>query len=380
MGSVDMVQTALVGGPKDSIALSHTAPVPPGTLEDGTLAVEVMAVSLNPVDTKMLGGYHTVGAIAGCEYAGVVKAVGSGVTAEWNIEVGDRVSAAIMGMNPRRPKIGAFAQYSVAPAYCALKLPDDFSFAHGAGIGNAWYTVPWALFHALGLAPGPQLQPLSDWIESSTSSPVLGSKVILNTIKPQSVLVSGGSSSTGTCAIQLLKIAGFKVIATTSSRNMALVKSFGADAAFDYSDPNCASDIRAYTANALRFAIDCITTPETTQLCYKALGRTRGRYVSLDPFSESIASTRKIVSAGWVLGPELLGEEIAWPAPHGRDANPFAKDFCVVWNKTLQRLLDQGRIRTQPQLVRDTGLEGALGGLEEIRAKQVSGQKLIFTL
>ncbi|KAF1957272.1 GroES-like protein [Byssothecium circinans] len=378
MGSLERVQTALVGGPNESIVLSHTAPIPPDALEDGMLAVEVKAVSLNPVDTKMLGGYHTVGAISGCEYAGIVTAVGAGVTEKWNIKVGDRVSAAIMGMNPQRPSVGAFAQYSAAPAHCTLKLPDDWSFTHGAGIGNSWYTVPWALFHTLGLSPGPQLQPLSSWIEQS--KPALGSRVTLNASKPQSVLVSGGSSSTGTCAIRLLKLAGFNVIATCSARNTDLVKSFSADAVFNYSDPDCASKIRAHTANALRFAVDCITTPETTQLCYLALGRTGGRYVSLDPFSDAVAASRKVVAAGWVLGPELMGEDVGWPAPHGRAANPFAREFCVEWNKTLQRLLDEGQIRTHPQLVRDTGLEGVLDGLREIREKKVYGQKLTYTL
>lgn len=380
MGSISTVQTALVGGPNDTIVLSRSAPVPPNIPEDGTLIVAVKAVALNPVDTKMLGGFHTIGAISGCEFAGVVTAVGPGVSDQWNIKAGDRVSAAIMGMNPRQPDVGAFAQISVSPGHCALKLPNDWSFAQGAGIGNAWYTVPWALFNSLGLPPGPHLEPLSRWSETAIQKPVLGPKVTLEASKPQSVLVSGGSSSTGTCTIQLLKLAGFNVVATSSTRNMDLVQSFGADAVFDYTDPSCASDIRTHTANALRFAIDCITTPETTKLCYEALGRTGGRYVSLDPFSETIAATRKRVAAGWVLGPELVGEEIDWPAPHGRVANPFAKEFCTVWNHTLQRMLDEGHVRTHPQLVRDTGLEGALEGLDEIRRKQVSGKKLVFNL
>ena len=328
----------------------------------------------------MFGGYHTVGAVAGCEYAGIVTGVGAGVTEVWNIEVGDRVSAAIMGMNPFRPSIGAFAQYSVSPAHCSLKLPDAWSFANGSGIGNAWYTAPWALFHFLGLAPGPRLQPIDEWTISSGVVPILGRRVECNVSKPQSVLVSGGSSSTGTATIQLLKLAGFHVITTASERNKTLVQSFGADAVFDYADPDCANAIRTLTKNALRFSVDCITTPETTRLCYESLGRTGGRYVSLDPFSEAVASTRNRVAAGWVLGPELVGEEIGWPAPHGRKANQFAKRFCVAWNKTLQKLLWDGCIRTHPQMVRDTGLQGALGGLDEIRAKQVSGQKLVFTL
>jgi NADPH:quinone reductase-like Zn-dependent oxidoreductase len=380
MGSFETLQTALVGGPNYSIVLSHSAPVPSDKLEPGTLSVAVKAVALNPVDTKMLGGYHTLAAVGGCEYAGVVTAVGAGVTEEWHVQVGDRVSAAIMGMNPLQPSIGAFSQYSVSPAHCTLKLPSGWSFANGAGIGNAWYTVPWALFHTLGLAPGLELQPISQWSMESEMQTALGPRVELNASKPQSVLVSGGSSSTGTTAIQLLKLSGFHVICTTSAHNKALVQSFGADAVFDYAEPECANAIRSYTKNALRFAIDCITTSETTKLCYDSLGRTGGRYVSLDPFSELVTSTRNRVAAGWVLGPELIGEKVGWPAPHGRDANPFAKRFCVVWNKTLQGLLSAGRIRTHPQFVRDTGLQGALEGLDEIRAKQISGQKLVFTL
>lgn len=379
MGSINTTtQTALVGAANETIVLSHSAPLPPSPLADDQVSITVAAVALNPVDTKMLGEFHTVGAISGCEYAGVVQAVGGEAATQWGLKAGDRVSAAIMGMNPMRPRIGAFAQQSVAPGHCILKLPDDWSFAQGAGIGNSWYTVPWALFHVIGLSPGPEFTLFSEWMEAAT--PVLGPRVALNASSPQTVLVSGGSSSTGTCAIQLLKMAGFKVVATSSPNNMELVKSFGADAVFDYRSPTCADDIRAHTSNSLRFAIDCITTPDTTTLCFNSLGRTGGRYVSLDPYSEAIAATRKRVAADWVLGPELMGDEIAWPAPHGRKANPFAKEFCCIWNKTLQGLVNKGKLRTHPQLLRDTGLEGALGGLEEIRAKKVSGRKLVFTL
>jgi hypothetical protein len=75
-----------------------------------------------------------------------------------------------------------------------------------------------------------------------------------------------------------------------------------------------------------------------------------------------------------------MGEEIGWPAPHRRAPNPFARKFCVMWNKTLQKLLDEGQIRTHPQVVRDAGLEGVLEGLQDIREKKISGQKLTYTL
>ncbi|KUI56333.1 Enoyl reductase LovC [Cytospora mali] len=378
MAAIIKTQSALIGGPSGDIVLSHSAPLPPEPLKDDQVAVAIKAVSLNPVDTKMTGTYHTPGAVLGCEFAGIVTAAGSVATSDWDIHVGDRVSAAIMGMNPLQPRIGAFAQYTTAPAHVVLKVRDGWTFAQAAGLGNAWYTVPWALFHALGLPPGPKLEPLNSRMPpSSTEGPKIPMENPNGT--KRTVLVSGGSSSTGTCAIQLLNLAGFDVVATCSPGNFALARSYGADEVFDYTSPTCAADIRAHTRNSLRLVLDCITTTETMRLCYAAMGRAGGRYVALEPYSEAVAATRAVVRPDWVLGPEMIGDEVGWPAPHGRKANPAAKAFCEEWNRTLQGLLDRGMIRTHPLRVRDTGLTGALEGLEEIRAKKVSGQKLVYT-
>ncbi|KAH6845640.1 hypothetical protein B0I37DRAFT_380772 [Chaetomium sp. MPI-CAGE-AT-0009] len=376
--STTTTQSALVGGASDEIILSTSAPIPPRT-EDDQVAVAVKAIALNPVDTKMLGDFHTPGAVLGCEFSGVVTSAGPVATSEWGLREGDRVSGAIMGMNPLRPQVGAFAEHTVAPARVVLKMRDDWNFAQGAGMGNAWYTSGWALFHTMGLPAGPQLEPLNTLVPPP-AVPGVKTTALRSGNKPVTVLVSGGSSSTGTTAVQLLKLAGYHVIATCSARNFDLARAYGADEVFDHSSPTCAADIREHTRNGLRFALDCITTPETTRLCYAALGRTGGRYVSLDPFSEAVAATRSIVHPDWVLGPELVGEDIAWPAPHGRKGNPEARVFCEAWTRTLQRLVDQGLLRTHPQLVRETGLAGALGGLDDIRAKKVSGQKLVYLL
>ncbi|KAK3299487.1 uncharacterized protein B0H64DRAFT_355625 [Chaetomium fimeti] len=376
--AVTTTQSALVGGNNDDIILSTAAPIPP-RLDDDQVAVAVKAIALNPVDTKMLGDFHTPGAVLGCEFSGVVTSAGPVATSEWGLKEGDRVSAAIMGMNPLRPQVGAFSEHTVAPAHVVLKVRDDWSFAQGAGMGNAWYTSGWALFHTMGLPAGAQLEPLNTLVPPP-EVPGVKATALRSGTKPATVLVSGGSSSTGTTAVQLLKLAGYHVIATCSARNFDLAREYGADEVFDHSSPTCAADIRERTRNGLRFALDCITTPETTRLCYAALGRSGGRYVSLDPFSEAVAASRAIVKPDWVLGPELVGEDIAWPEPHGRKGNPEARVFCEAWTRTLQRLLNEDLLRTHPQLVRETGLAGALGGLDDIRAKKVSGQKLVYLL
>jgi len=51
------------------------------------------------------------------------------------------------------------------------------------------------------------------------------------------LFIYGGSSSVGQYAIQLAKLSGYKVITTASKRNHELVKSLGADLAFDVSNP-----------------------------------------------------------------------------------------------------------------------------------------------
>ncbi|KAJ5962611.1 hypothetical protein N7501_007552 [Penicillium viridicatum] len=383
--AIKVTQSALVGGPDGKIILSHSAPLPT-PLEDLQISVDVKAVSLNPVDTKMTGDYFTEGATSGCEFAGIATGIGAKVS---RIKVGDRVAGVVLGMNPLRPTIGAFAQHTVSGAHATVRIPDDWTFEKAtAGVGGvAWDTVPWALFNRLGLPPGPLLEPLNGkrpkWEAPGPKIPIVTSHTIHTSNGKKAattVLVNGGASFTGTCAIQLLKLAGFTVITTCSPRSNDLVKSFGADFVFDYASPTIVEDIKAHTRNSLRLVLDCITTHDTTKLCYAAMGRAGGRYVALDPFSPTVAGTRAIVYPDWVFGMDLLGEDVAWPAPHGRDADPVATAFGAVWNATLQSLLDRGLIKPHPMVIRDTGLQGALEGLDEIRSRKGAAQKLVYAL
>ncbi|RAK95567.1 zinc-binding alcohol dehydrogenase family protein [Aspergillus ibericus CBS 121593] len=379
-------QTALIGGPNDDIILSTAVPLPQEPLQPHELAVAVKAISLNPVDTKLTGDYHTPNAILGCDFAGEVTAVGSLAATHYGFQVGDRVAATVIGLNALRPTIGAFAEHTICSAFAAQKIPQDVPVASAAGGlgGLAWITVSWALFHEMGLPAGPQLEPLNSRLPPPTRSPkinyLLPSADTTSTKPATPVLVSGGASYTGTAAIQLLKLAGFTVLATCSPTNFDLVRSYGADFVFDYTSPTAAADIRSHTRNSLHLALDCITTPDTTQLCYAAMGRTGGRYVALDPYSDSVTATRKIVHPGWVFGLEPLGEKIAWGGVHKREANAEAREFLEVWSETMRGLVEGGKVRFHPVVVREGGLRGALEGLEEIRKKRVRGGKLVYSL
>ena len=348
-------QTALVGTAEGTIKLSKDAPVPKATGE--LLLIKTKAVSVNPVDTKMQGAYVTDGAIAGFDFAGVVEEAGPDAT-KCGFKVGDRVCSALLGMNPSEPSIGAFSEYTAAMEWLLLQIPPSLSFEEGACLGISFMTTGLALFKSLGL-PGHPLEP---------------------TTKPQPVLVFGGSSATGTAAIQLVKLAGFEPIATCSPHNFDLVKSYGASAVFDYKAPDCTAQIRKYTKNNIRFAMDCISTVASMQFCYQAIGRAGGRYTTLEPYSESVAQTRNTVKADWVMGPAMTGKAIGWPEPHGRLASAEMGEFGASWTKTLRKLLDDNLIRPHPIIVKQGGLSEVLKGIDDVRTKKISGKKLVFTI
>jgi NADPH:quinone reductase-like Zn-dependent oxidoreductase len=156
-----------------------------------------------------------------------------------------------------------------------------------------------------------------------------------------------------------------------------MVKSYGAKAVFDYNEPTCIEKIRIYTKNSLKYVLDCISEPETMQFCYGCLGRTGGKYTSLEPFPQFL-HTRPSVQADWVLGPVLLGKPITWGAPFQREGNPAMREFALKWFTTVQRLLDNGSLKNHPLRLMHGGLSSIPGGMELLRQKVISGEKLVY--
>lgn len=171
------------------------------------------------------------------------------------------------------------------------------------------------------------------------------------------------------------------MLATCSPHNNDLVRSYGASAVFDYRSPDAASQIRKHTRNSLKYVLDCISEPETVAFCYSCIGRSGGRYCALEPYPEFLTQGRpKTVKHDWVLGPVVLGKKLGWPKPFDKEGDPEARTFAVGWFKTAQALLDGERLRTHPLRIMEGGLESVLDGLELLRKKQVSGEKLIYRI
>ncbi|KAF4630135.1 hypothetical protein G7Y89_g8006 [Cudoniella acicularis] len=354
ISAIPKTQKALIAGLDKSFTLVQEQPVI--ALEPNAIIIKIHAVALNPVDTKLSGDFVTPGAIWGFDCAGTVMAIGSAVTKKW--QVGDRVCGSACGMDPVRPSGGAFCEYTALPGDMALRIPSDMSYEDAATLPTAINTTVLALFWSMKI-------PMF-FIDTLTE-------------KPFPVLVYGGSTSVGTMAIQVLRRCGLKPITTCSPKNFDFVKSYGAEAAFDYRSPTCAADIKKYTKNGLAYVIDCITDDSTMKICYEALGRAGGRYVGMDPFSPVIAASRKVVKADWVVAFRITGMPCNWPAPFTSEADPELFESVLPFYDSMEKLVAAREIKTHPARVSNGGLEAIIDGVGMLRRKEISAEKLVYT-
>lgn len=171
-------QQAVVSDGKGQYKVAEDVQIP--TLKPGTILCKVHAVALNPVDAKMIDYSDSPGAIGGSDFAGEVVSVSEDVT---RFKPGDRVFAMMFGLNPIDSAAGAFAQYTLAVADLACKIPEWMSYEQGSTMGIGVATAGMALFKNLQL-------------------PFLG-----ETDAPSNtyVLINGGATATGTIATQLVK-------------------------------------------------------------------------------------------------------------------------------------------------------------------------------
>ncbi|KAF2819717.1 putative alcohol dehydrogenase, partial [Ophiobolus disseminans] len=346
-------QTAIIAGPNGEFKVASDHPVTP--LADDEVIVKTVAVALNPVDTKLIGPFITPGAIFGYDLAGAIVAVGK--SDPYGFKIGDRVCGSARGMNPNKPLGGAFAEYVSLPADLTLRMPDHMSFEQAASLGTAIASACLSLFWTAKI-PATIKEPAT---------------------KPFPVLVYGGSTASGTMLLQMLKLCGARALTTCSPKNFDLVKSYGADEVFDYKSPTCAEDIRAATKNGMKFAFDCITTEASTKLCYNAIGRVGGKYVALNPYSES-ATTRKVITPDWILATIIIGEGSAWPEPYNREPDPEIRKVAQATYSAVQALLDEGKLKAHPIEMSTGGLPAIVKGVDVLRRGEISGKKLVYRL
>lgn len=172
-------------------------------IKDGEVLVRVHAVAINAGDIFMMRGVPwmvrlSVGFpkprnhVPGWDIAGIVEAVGKGVT---RFQLGDEVFC-----SHKR----ALAEYACVPEGHLAKKPASISFEQAAAVPTA------AVVALTELRDGGKVQP------------------------GQKVLINGASGGVGTFAVQIAKSLGAEVTGVCSTRNVKIVRSIGADHVIDY--------------------------------------------------------------------------------------------------------------------------------------------------
>lgn len=193
---------------------ARAADVPDPDIGDHDVLVEIHAAGINPLDVKIRDGEFTLVLpyrtpfILGNDMAGVVVRVGARVR---RFAPGDEVYA-----RPDKDRIGTFAEFIAISEDDLATKPAGLSMEEAAAVPLVALTAWQALVERADVQPG------------------------------QKVLVHAGSGGVGTIAIQLAKHLGATVATTTSTANVELVRSLGADVVIDYTEQDFESVVHDY--------------------------------------------------------------------------------------------------------------------------------------
>ncbi len=216
----------------------------------GEVRIRIEAASLNFPDLLIVQNKYQMKPplpfVPGSEYAGIIEAVGEGVT---HLQVGQAV-ACLSGT-------GGFGTHTLAPAKLCMPLPAGFSSVDAAAFIMTYATSHHALLDRGQLKAG------------------------------ETVLVLGAAGGVGTAAIQIAKASGAHVIAAASTQEKCdLCMAQGADATINYSKDN------------LRERLKELTEGKGPDVIYDPVG---GDYA--EPAFRSIAWRGRYLVVGFAAGP-----------------------------------------------------------------------------
>ncbi len=219
------------GGP-ETLELTETPTPTPGA---GEVVIAVKAAGVNFPDTLIIKDLYQFKPprpfAPGGEVAGVVEAVGDGVT---TLAVGDRVQAG--GVS------GGFSTHFVVAANQATKIPDAMPFDEAAAFMLTYGTSHYALKDRAAIQPG------------------------------ETLFILGAAGGVGAAAIELGKAMGAKVIAGVSSDDKAaFCKELGADETLVY-DRDLDRDGQRAFSKEIKALSAKLGRPEGVDVVYDAVG------------------------------------------------------------------------------------------------------------
>lgn len=225
------IQAVRTGGPEVLEAVDLPVPSP----GPGQVLVRHQAVGLNFIDTYHRSGLYPMKmpAVLGLEAAGVVEALGEGVT---RFKAGDRVAY--------NGTLGAYAEAAVVPADRAVKVPDGVSLETAAAVLLKGMTAEFLIRRCHKVEPG------------------------------TSVLIHAAAGGVGSILVQWAKALGATVIATVGSQaKAALARDHGADHVILYGEEDVAARVAEITGGQGVAVVYDGVGKDTFEASLKSLGR-----------------------------------------------------------------------------------------------------------
>lgn len=294
----------------------------------GEVRVAVKAASLNFPDLLMTEGKYQLKPnlpfTLGMELAGVIDAVGEGVT---DFAPGDAVAGG--------SRIGAFADYIVMPAAGLRNKPSGFSFAEASAFGAAYLTAYVSLVRRGNLQAG------------------------------ETLLVHGASGGVGLAAVEVGKLLGATVIATSASdEKLKVVKARGADHVIN-------------VTRGFREEVKALTGGRGADVIYDPVGG--------DVFDESvrcIAFDGRLLVIGFTSG-RIPSVNVNMPLIKGFSvvgvrAGEYGRQFPEKGRENLEtvwRWAEEGRVR--PHIHAEVALADWRRAFEMMRGREVVGKVVL---
>jgi NADPH:quinone reductase-like Zn-dependent oxidoreductase len=234
--------------------------VPDPQLHENDVLVQIHAAGVNLLDSKIRTGEfklilrYRLPIVLGHDVAGVVVRVGSRVR---RFKPGDEIYA-----RPADGRIGAFAEFIAIKEDDVAIKPKALSMEEAASIPLVGLTAWQALIERADLKQG------------------------------QKVFIQAGSGGVGTVAIQLAKHLGATVATTTSTDNVDLVRSLGADIVIDYKRQNFEDVLSGY--DVVLNSLDKVTLEKSLRVL-----KPGGTLISISGPPD--AAFARSIGASWVL-------------------------------------------------------------------------------
>jgi NADPH:quinone reductase-like Zn-dependent oxidoreductase len=218
--------------------------------------------------------------ILGVDVAGQVEAVGNGVT---RFKPGDDVYANLLDHG-----YGGFAEFVSAPGDVLSLKPANLSFEEAAAVPMAAVTALQGLRHHGEIQPG------------------------------QKVLINGASGGVGHFGVQIAKAYGPEVTGVTSTRNIDLVRSLGADHVVDYTTSD-------FTRTGRRY-----------DLILDTIGNR-----SVSDLRSALAEGGKAAVTGFTSVPKMMGVSLRG----GKDISMVEAHVTAKDLEFLSELIEAGKVR-----------------------------------